>query len=1285
MSCGSGETLGELTREVREDEVGAGSLDGDEVLEGDRIPVDPTVRGSRLEHRVLAAHVVRRNRNVELRAHRGNHVEIRECRLHHHHVGALVDVERGLGDGFAHVRDVHLVRAAIAELRRALGRVPERSVQGRRVLGGVREDRNLVVARCVEASANGTHLPVHHAGRRDDVGTGIGLRDRDRRVALEGRVVVDHARMVEDAAMPVVGVLVEAVVSDEHEIVADLLPQIPQRDLHDAVGRVGTRPDRVLHGRHAEQDHGRDPQIGEGAHLLAKALLRVLDDAGHRCHRLRRVDALLHEQRRNEVVDRQARFGDEAAQRGGATQAAWALLGERHATMVRPRSPIPAVGLRRATYDRAAVTTSATELWGREGELEALTHALDDARNRTGRVALLEGEAGIGKTRLVDELCTRAEALGVQVFRGSAEELEQGRPFGALLDALGAPDAVRTLSGSGWGSATDARFLAQDAFVDRIERLSAAGPMMLAVDDAHWADRGTLSTLWALARRSTDLGLLLLLAFRSTPQPPELARTIEGCRTLGALHVSLGPIADDAVAQLAQDVVGGPVGATLLSELRGARGNPFVAIELLRGYDRDGGLVDVGGARELRGSGLPAPLRDTLLRRFTALSDEARTALSVASVLGGVGRVDVLGLLLDMSPTATGDAVAEATKAGLLEPSGDVLAFRHDLIREALYEDLPGPVRAGWHREAARLLADRAEPAIVARHLALGATRGDAEAVTSLARTAATIVASEPDTAAELLERALGLATDPTVRPELGMTRAGALLAGGRAEEALLQADAVLADPATPTPVAARAQYTRANAAFFLGRPAEAVDDCGAALATGELDETTAAYALAHAASSSLWIYQLDDALERADRALAEGRRLGITAVQVGALANRCAALGFQGKVDDALTAGQDAIDLAGDDPSSLRRTPHAFQGMALLAADRYDEARLVAEDGARRSTRNGQALILRSYYLVLARIAYFDGRWDDVLAEADTAERQAEDLGVQFGLVATEALKGLVLFHRGEADAARLSVERRHVPERGRDEASGSEMAVLLNAEFLEAQGKVDEAARLLLERFAVDQRLGMVMARLWPGPTCVRLALAAGDVDAARDVTAQLEEIAARSGTMSARATASCARGLVDADARLLIEAAEDFARVGRPLDRLQALEAAGNAHATAGQRDEAIARLRDAAEIADHLGATHDGRRVSASLRELGVRSGAREKRRTATHGWDALTDAEREVAQLVDAGLRNGEIAERLFVSRRTVESHMSRLYAKLAAENRVALAHKIREHAARGAA
>ena len=239
----------------------------------------------------------------------------------------------------------------------------------------------------------------------------------------------------------------------------------------------------------------------------------------------------------------------------------------------------------------------------------------------------------------------------------------------------------------------------------------------------------------------------------------------------------------------------------------------------------------------------------------------------------------------------------------------------------------------------------------------------------------------------------------------------------------------------------------------------------------------------------------------------------------------------------------------------------------------------------------------------------------------------------------------------------------------------------MLLLAEHLEMEGDVDGAARLLLERFAIDHELGMSTARIWPGPTCVRLALAAGYVDEARTVADQLAEIAPRAGTVSTAATAGFARGLVDRDAELLEPAAETFATLHRPLDQLQALEALAAVHADAGRREDAVARLQQAAEVADGLRATHDGRRIGASLRELGVRTGVRDRRRQATHGWDALTDAEREVAKLVDAGLRNGEIADRLFVSRRTVETHVSRLYSKLDAENRVALAQVIREHTA----
>jgi predicted ATPase len=223
------------------------------------------------------------------------------------------------------------------------------------------------------------------------------------------------------------------------------------------------------------------------------------------------------------------------------------------------------------------VTT--TELRGRGDELQILSDALDASARGRGRVALLEGEAGIGKTRLLDELTERADALGVTVRRGAAEELEQGRPFGSLVDALGAPDGISLVTGHAGG---DNRFFVQDAFVDHVERLAAEGPVLVAVDDAHWADRATLATLWALARRHADLGLLLVIAFRPTPRPDELARVIDGSSELDPIHLRLGPITDDALAALAADVVGPDVDPARLAALGGARGNPFVAIELLR-------------------------------------------------------------------------------------------------------------------------------------------------------------------------------------------------------------------------------------------------------------------------------------------------------------------------------------------------------------------------------------------------------------------------------------------------------------------------------------------------------------------------------------------------------------------------------------------------------------------------------------------------------------------------------------------------------------------------------
>jgi len=890
-------------------------------------------------------------------------------------------------------------------------------------------------------------------------------------------------------------------------------------------------------------------------------------------------------------------------------------------------------------------------------------------------VLLVEGEAGIGKTRLLDELDELATESGAELRRGGCEELESDRPFAPLLDALGAPDGVPTLGRPGWDGGPNARFLAQDAFVDHVERLTSMQPLVLAIDDLQWADRASLATLWALARRRHDLGLLLVLAIRPAPHGPELERLIANVERSGGEHLRLGPIDEDALAAIVTDEAGAVPDPSVLTRLGGAGGNPFLALQLVHAFGLDDEQLESD-------TSLPEPMRTATLRRLTSLDGRARQALSVAAVLGGAGYLDDIAAMLGTTITDAGDAVSHATKAGLLEPTGDQVSFRHDLIREAVYLDLPEAVRTGWHRQAAIRLEGRAEPTVVARHLSLGATPGDQEAVAALVNTAAGLAKHQPDATADLLSRALTLTRDTAGRPELEVALASALMSAGRTEEALDQAAAMITDTTVAPALVARAHVVQGNAAFRLGRPREALDGFEAALATGALDETAAAHVLAHQAASRVWTSALDDALQEADRALDDGARLGISAVQVEALATRCTIHAFRADPVLAVADGRRAVELAGNDPAALSRTPHVFLGLALLLADRLDDARATIEEGRRRATDHGQVLLLRSYYLTQGRVAWFAGRWDDALADMDTADRLSDDFGLRFGLVATQGVKGLAAFHRGDEAGARAAVDRYEISPRGGPlDSSGSELLVLLTALLLEASGDVSAAAARLLEHFALEQRLGMRAAQLWPGPDCVRLALAAGDAAAARAVTVELELIASGASTTGTLATAASARGQLEADAALLDDATAGFAAVGRPLDELNALEAAGQILTTEGRTADAIHRLTSALTIAERLGASHDGRRIAAGLRTLGVRSGTRGTRRRASVGWDSLTDAEREVARRIDEGLRNAEIAEQLFVSRRTVESHVSRLYAKLGVSTRVALANAIRSHSA----
>lgn len=384
----------------------------------------------------------------------------------------------------------------------------------------------------------------------------------------------------------------------------------------------------------------------------------------------------------------------------------------------------------------------------------------------------------------------------------------------------------------------------------------------------------------------------------------------------------------------------------------------------------------------------------------------------------------------------------------------------------------------------------------------------------------------------------------------------------------------------------------------------------------------------------------------------------------------------FRSEFDAAIDAGRQAVALTEADPRV--RSDFSLIGLMLVAADRADEARTVTENGRRRAMEQGEVVTLSSQQLVLAFIAWASGRWDDAATEIDAMTGLAEDFGLRVGDPMGHAVLGNIAFHRGDLATAQTHLDAgRVVGTRGG--MLPRTLLARLSALMLEAEGDTEGALAVLLEAFEFGQALGIDTVRSQLGVECVRVVAAAGKLDRAEAVAIDLAEFAQRAASSGARGAALFARGTIDGNGELLGEAAQEFAAAGRPIFRVRALDAAARAHAEAGEREEATASAREALAVADGLGAVHDSRRITAFLRELGVRIGAKEQVMQATHGWDSLTAAERDVAELVGEGLRNREIADRLFISRRTVESHMSRLYTKLGAENRVALARVIREH------
>ncbi|MFH8987799.1 AAA family ATPase [Streptomyces sp. NPDC017940] len=336
-----------------------------------------------------------------------------------------------------------------------------------------------------------------------------------------------------------------------------------------------------------------------------------------------------------------------------------------------------------------------TPLRGRGDELAFIEARLDALDRGEGGIVRVEGPAGIGRSRILQEAAAVAGRRGIRVFAGAADPDEQFVPLGPLLDAvlssaepLSDADRLRDLA-----TTPGQRFWLLQELGDRLRETARNGPLLVVLDDLQWCDDLTLLTFHTLAAGLSSHAILWLVAVRCGSVPSGVRTTLDRIRQAGAHELVLRALGDRATASITEDVLGAPPDPDVLAVARRAEGVPQLLVELLGALRREEAVTVENGTARLPG-GPPAPrVLPAVVRRVDHLSDEARELVRTAAAAGAPVTVALLAELLGRSSAALLTAVQEALDADLLAEQGDRLTFRHDLIRDSVAADLPLSLR----------------------------------------------------------------------------------------------------------------------------------------------------------------------------------------------------------------------------------------------------------------------------------------------------------------------------------------------------------------------------------------------------------------------------------------------------------------------------------------------------------------------------------------------------------------------------------------------------------------
>ena len=942
---------------------------------------------------------------------------------------------------------------------------------------------------------------------------------------------------------------------------------------------------------------------------------------------------------------------------------------------------------------------SAERLLERERELTAIGDALDEARGGRGRVVLVEAPAGLGKTSLLDAAAAVAAGAGFRVLRARASELERDFAYGAVRQLLepvvaraSEPERARLFGAAASLSeplfappgeplplasvSADTSFPMLHGLYWLLNNLADEGPVALTVDDLHWSDPESLRFLNHLAPRLDGLPLAVLASMRSGEDV-----TADLARLAAAPEATLlrpGPLSVEATATLCERRLGPAVAPEFAAACRTATGgNPYFLEALLREAHQQRLAADAPAAARVRDIA-PTAVARAVLVRLSSRPAAATALVRAVAVLGDGASLGVAARLAGLAEDEAADAADLLIALALLAPA-PALEFAHPIVREAVYSDISAHERAAAHARAAAILAAAGAPEErIAAQVVHAPPAGDGERVELLRRVAADARRrGAPAAAVAWLSRALAEPPPPAARAEvlleLGLVEYR--LGAPQTVDHLAEAVALSREP-VPRATAVR---WLALALTMSGDSDRAVDEIASAVEVVEPHDGELALLLegdlaAHAQEAG--VERRAPAARRLERfagleGATPGERLVLASLAFerarASDSEREAAAHLEGALAGGWLPGEQDVDVAG---------PFYLLLVGLLATDALDLAEKCVEralaDPRVRSSAPALAYLLEFRGWVSLR----QGAVAHAAADARTALELLTARGITFGLAFALGLLVEALVEEGEVEAAESALLGSGL---GDDIPPGMAINDLLEARGLLrlAQGRAREALDDLLEFGRRDELWGGAspLASRWRSRAALACA-AAGDGDGARRMAADDLERARRWGAASGIGVALRAGALVgdgQSSVGLLREAVGVLEGSPARLEHARALVDLGAALRRANRRADARRELRAGLDLASRCGAWALAERARTELRAAGGRSSD-----PGGEGAARLTASERRVAELAAGGQSNPEIAQALFVTRKTVETHLGRVYRKLGVGGRGDLARALAE-------